>query len=126
MSTVGVSPRQTMVAFGVGQRSISQVWQYLPRCPQCKKWVSPRHGKCGWDKCKSHGQQVTKPTTWPPDDAQIMRRKQDVAATQARERLAGLKALGETSGRYDWEQMEQTFDDAAIQTPDNVTVDQVN
>ena len=117
LSTVGVSERQTMAVYG--SRSIGQTWQYLPRCPTCKKWVSPRHGRCGWVKCKSHGEQVVEPTGWPPTGARILRDKGSVRAAQREERLQGYHRLEGAAalGNLEAGQMAQTFDEALAQAP---------
>lgn len=43
-------------------------WMYLPRCPYCKRWVSPKTGVCNYKKCSKFGAQVVSPSNWewPP------------------------------------------------------------
>lgn len=45
-----------------------QTWMVIPRCPSCKKWVSPKSGTCNYEKCPSKGKQVVDPAEWkwPP------------------------------------------------------------
>jgi hypothetical protein len=80
METVGVTAEQTMAVWAM---PVAQVWEYLPRCPRCKKWVSPRNGVCRNIKCGLAGTQVSEPIEWPPPGVKLVRSKALVTQIRA-------------------------------------------
>jgi hypothetical protein len=64
---VGIPPD---VVRRVLNQTPAQVWMYLPRCPHCKRWVSPKTGICRYARCPAgrNGAMVVPKTgwRWPP------------------------------------------------------------
>jgi hypothetical protein len=61
---VGIPAVQAMAAWA--DYAVGMVWEFLPRCPTCKKWVSPLTGVCRYARCGAKGTQVARAIEWPP------------------------------------------------------------
>jgi hypothetical protein len=59
MAAAGVSPRQT-------QATWAMVYQHLPRCQGCGRFLSPRNPQCHYTHCRMRGQAQGYPGRWPP------------------------------------------------------------
>lgn len=81
LSGVGVPADQSLAVWA--DKSVGMTWEYLPRCPYCHKWVSPRTGICNYAKCPRKGDQVAVAAGWPPEGVVLMRRRADVERIRA-------------------------------------------
>ena len=81
LAAVGIPADQVMATWA--DKTVGMTWEYLPRCPRCGKWVSPRTGICNYARCGLKGTQVTEPTGWPPAGVTLLSRKRQVEAIRA-------------------------------------------
>ena len=60
----------TMAAAGVPSRQTHATWamvyQHLPRCGGCGRWMSPRNPQCAYEHCRVRGQMQGERRPWPP------------------------------------------------------------
>ncbi|NUM48017.1 MAG: class I SAM-dependent methyltransferase, partial [Anaerolineales bacterium] len=49
------------------------IWQYLPRCGKCGRWMSTQNPVCQNPRCGLAGQQQGEPIPWPPEGANFKR-----------------------------------------------------
>ena len=75
LASVGVPADQAMAVWA---DTVGMTWEYLPRCPKCKKWVSPRTGICRYAKCGLKNTQVAPASGWPPAGVKLLRSKKQV------------------------------------------------
>lgn len=100
-----------------GHTSVGMTWEYLPRCPACKKWVSPASGVCNYKLCKSKGEQVVRPTGWPPQGARVVGSRAKAEATLEQARLDSFGALSGQFTGHTAESLETQFDAALAAVP---------
>ncbi len=85
MAAAGVPSRQT-------QATWAMVYQHLPRCGGCGRWMSPRNPQCAYEHCGMRGQMQGERRPWPPAlvafTADRGRAGQAVGDTNVLERMA--------------------------------------
>ncbi len=92
------------------------IWQYIPRCAKCGRWMSPHMPICRNPKCGLAGKKQREPIGWPPFGANFKRARPNLAPDyMALERLPRADIVIRKNGEEKTVQLESiTTEDGQV------------